>query len=132
MGGTVKPRSYPRLVVSPDLKPSDSPIDSIGGRTYLARFHEASALVPVAVAGLVYFSSSAVSDAIIRFCSVPTRFGKELPSMRVVSVLSASLTEYVPKWVIIPCNTALFSSAVPWSAVFAANLGRSERIIVSE
>ncbi len=34
---------------------------------YLARFHTALAVDPIVVAGLVYFSSSAVSDVIIRF-----------------------------------------------------------------
>lgn len=34
---------------------------------YLARFHTALVVDPVVVAGLLYFSSSAVSDVIIRF-----------------------------------------------------------------
>src|SRR5262249_53403562 len=58
-----------------------------GVRTYFARFQVASALVPVDVAGLVYFSSSAVIDRITRFCSTPARFGNEPPSTFVVTVL---------------------------------------------
>src|SRR2546423_227544 len=43
--------------------------DQMGGycNGYLALFQVASALVPVDVAGLVYFSSSAVSERITRF-----------------------------------------------------------------
>ena len=40
-------------------------------RSYLARFHTASAVAPVVVAGLTYFSSSAVSDLITRFWVPP-------------------------------------------------------------
>jgi hypothetical protein len=65
-------------------------------RNYLARRHTDSAFVPVEVVGFVYPSSSPVSEVMMRFCSPPMRFGYELPSMRVVSVLSASLTVYVP------------------------------------
>src|SRR5438874_7110561 len=45
-------------------------------------------------------------------------------------LLSASLTEYVPKYVIVPSAVALFSSAVPCSGRFTAYLVRSERITV--
>jgi hypothetical protein len=38
----------------------------------------------------------------------------------VVTVLSPSFTEYVPKWKIDPCMTALFSSTVPWPGDVAA------------
>src|SRR6266581_4855395 len=75
---------------------------------YLARLQTTSADVPNAVVGFVYFSSSAVSEAMVRFCSTPTKLGNELPSTRVVRVLSASLMEYVPKWAINPFSTALF------------------------
>src|SRR5712672_1576431 len=45
------------------------------------------------VAGLVHVSSSpAVSEVIVRFCCVPSKFGYVLPSMRIVRVLSGSLT----------------------------------------
>src|ERR1700730_17183306 len=96
---------------------------------YLTRLHVASALVPVDVVGFVYFSSSAVSVEIDRFWSRPMRFGKTLPSTCVITVLSASLTVYVPKLATKPDKTALASSAVPLSAVPAANLGRSERVM---
>src|SRR5205809_3283692 len=106
----------------------------VGGKcgsegAYLTRFHVASADVPVEVVGLVYFSSSAVSVAINRFWSRPIRFGKTLPSTWVMTVLSASLTVYVPKLATKPDSTALISSGVPLSAVPAANLGRSERVM---
>src|SRR5215475_13256410 len=41
-------------------------------RIYFARRHTVWAVVPKAVAGLVYFSSSAVSEVITRLASVPT------------------------------------------------------------
>jgi hypothetical protein len=46
--------SFPRLAIG------------LKGGTYLARFHTASATVPVVEAGLVYFSSSAVSELPLR------------------------------------------------------------------
>jgi hypothetical protein len=55
---------------------------------YLARRHTDSAFVPVEVVGFMYRSSSGVNEVMMRFCSSPMRFGYELPSMRVVRVLS--------------------------------------------
>src|SRR5215831_13906541 len=51
---------------------------------YLTRLQTASAFVPVVVAGFVYFSSSAVREVMMRFCSPPLRFGYELASTRKV------------------------------------------------
>src|SRR6478735_9949089 len=99
-------------------------------RAYLARFHIASATVPVVEAGFVYFSSSAVSEIMIRFWLFPFKLGNEPPSMFVVRVLLASSTDHVPILAIIPCTTDLFSSAVPWFTLLAANLGISEREIM--
>src|SRR5262245_33624991 len=78
-----------RTVSAPDRRSRKA---GEGRRNYLARRHTDSAFVPVEVVGFVYRSSSAVSEVMMRFCSPPMRFGYELPSMRVVSVLSASLT----------------------------------------
>jgi hypothetical protein len=50
----------------------------------------------VEVVGFMYRSSSAVSEVMMRFCSPPMRFGYELPSIRVVRVLSPSSIVYVP------------------------------------
>src|SRR6266853_80840 len=102
---------------------------AVGINTYLTRLHVASAIVPVDVVGFVYLSSSAVSVEIDRFWSRPTRFGKTLPSTCVMTVFSVSSTVYVPKLATKPDKTALVSSAVPLSAVPAANLGRSERVM---
>src|SRR5712691_6657256 len=71
-----------------------------GGRVergaYLARFMTILILSPFN-AVVVYFSSSAVSEVIVRFCSLPTWFGSVLASRRNMMTLSASLTVYVPK-----------------------------------
>src|SRR5437588_13040962 len=42
---------------------------------YFARLQTTSLLVPAVVAGLVYLSSSAVSDVMVRFCVAPLRLG---------------------------------------------------------
>ena len=67
------------------------------------------------------------------FLAVPIQIGKRPPpSMFVVRVLLASSTDHVPILAIIPCTTDLFSSAVPWFTLLAANLGISEREIMNE
>ena len=66
-------------------------------RTYLARFQTNSSVSPDDVLGLVNFSSSAVSEVMIRFCSAPPiMFANVLPSTLGVMTLSTSLIEYVP------------------------------------
>ena len=42
------------------------------------------------------------------------------------------LTSLVPKVAMLPCTTALFSSGVPCTRLFAANFGMSERIMIEE
>ena len=44
---------------------------------YFARFHTTSSTVPIIEAGLVYFSSSAVSNVMIRFWVPPVKFGDD-------------------------------------------------------
>src|SRR5262249_2384915 len=44
------------------------------------------------------------------FCSVPSALGNSAPSNRRVRVLSASLTDHVPKFATNPCASALYSS----------------------
>jgi hypothetical protein len=62
---------------------------------YFAHFHATSLrAAPDDGIGVVHANSSpAVSDVISRFCWVPSQFGNELPSMRMVRVLSPSLIE---------------------------------------
>src|SRR5262249_7956874 len=50
----------------------------VGVPGYFTRFHVASAVVPVDVEGLLYFSSSGGSGTISRFCSAPPRVGKNV------------------------------------------------------
>src|SRR5437764_725127 len=64
---------------------------------YLARLNTASTRAPSVVEGLTYFNSSIVRLVIIRFSSSPSEFGYVLPSTRNMTVLSFSLTEYLPK-----------------------------------
>jgi hypothetical protein len=102
--------------------------------SYLARFQTRLAVpVPMDVPGTVELSSSPemlkLKDD---FRSVPFQFGKVQLSMWMVIVLSVSLTEYVPKKAMLPCTTALFSSGVPASRLLDANLGRSERVMMTE
>lgn len=59
-----------------------------------ARFQTVRRVTPAGVRGLVNFSSSAVSEVIIRFCSAPSAmFANVLALTRTRIVLSASLTE---------------------------------------
>src|SRR5712691_12162585 len=64
---------------------------------YLARLNTASTRAPSVVEGLTYFNSSVVRRVIISLSSSPSEFGYVLPSTRNMTVLSSSLTEYVPK-----------------------------------
>src|SRR5437899_4977014 len=93
-------------------------------RAYLTRFHTISTLPPPDPVGLVHFISSPVR-VISRFCSVPSQLGNVLPTIRKFTVLSASLTEYVPNHAMPPCAAALFSSAVPSLRLLEVNFRRS-------
>src|SRR5437762_12336384 len=48
-----------------------------------------------------------------------------------VSVLSAPFTSYVPKYAMLPCTAALFSSGVPVVRVLEANFGMSTRVMMT-
>src|SRR6186997_175365 len=80
---------------------------------YFERRQTASSTVPVTEAGLVYLSSSAVSELITRFCEFPFKFGNVEASTFVVMVLVGSSTDHVPKLAIVPRTAAKFSSAEP-------------------
>ena len=68
---------------------------------YLARLQTTSAVPPAEAVGTMYFISSPVIVS-GRFCSAPLQFGNVLDSMRKMRVLLSSLTEYVPKWAMLP------------------------------
>src|SRR5215831_7902680 len=98
---------------------------------YFARFHTSIAAgPPTDGAVFVYFSSSPARVKFVRFCSVPFQFGNELYSTR--RTRSDPLTEYVPKYEILPPPIALYSSGVPLVRLFDAYLGRSGRINMRE
>jgi hypothetical protein len=98
---------------------------------YLTRFHtNGVADPPTDGAVFVYFSSSRVTVKFVRFCSVPFQFGKELYSTR--RIRSDPLTEYVPKYEMLPPPIALYSSEVPCVRLFDEYLGRSGRINIKE
>jgi hypothetical protein len=99
-------------------------------RFYFARFHAATALPPPEKAGTVYLSSSPTNSK-LRFCSVPLKFGYVLSSKWKMILLSAGLTVYRPKCEMVPCTTALFSSAVPFVRLLDANFGTSFRLSIS-
>src|SRR5215212_6912598 len=104
----------------------------VSGRDrHFARFHTTSSTVPIIEVGLVYLSSSAVSELTMRFCVPPARLGKDAPSMFVVIVFVASSTDQVPKFAVMPCSAALFSSAVLWFRLLEANFGTSDRKIIN-
>src|SRR5215472_119120 len=96
---------------------------------HLARRQIASSIVPVAEAPLTYLSSSAVSALITRFCVFPFKFGNEPASTWVVIILVTSSTDQVPILAIMPVNTALFSSGVPWSTLLILKFAMSERAV---
>src|SRR5262249_46272137 len=89
---------------------------------YLARFQPTSAVPPIDAGSTVHFMSSPVKEMTDRFCSVPVQLGHVLPST--LRVITLSATEYVPKWAMLPCTIALFSSGVPVLRLPDANLGR--------
>src|SRR2546429_633000 len=93
---------------------------------YLARFQTTVAVLPPDAVGTVYASSSPVTVK-ARFCSVPSQLGNVAVSILKVKVLSAALTDMVPKWVRLPPTIALFSSAVAVVRLLEATLGRSAR-----
>jgi hypothetical protein len=64
---------------------------------YLARLNTYWISPPVNGTGLLYFSSSAVTETIVRLWPLARWFGNELASTFRVKLLSASLTVYVPK-----------------------------------
>src|SRR5262245_22713979 len=98
---------------------------------YFARFHTSTAGgPPTDGAVFVYFSSSPATVKFVRFCSVPFQFGNELYSTR--RTRSDPLTEYVPKYEMVPPMIALYSSGVPLVRLFDAYLGRSGRINMRE
>src|SRR4029450_3907035 len=97
---------------------------------YLARFQTTDAVPPPDAAGTVSFSSSPVTVN-GRFCSVPSELGNVEVSILKVMVLSAALTDTVPKWVMLPWTIALFSSGVAVVRLLEATLGRSARAIAS-
>jgi len=94
---------------------------------YFARFHTATAVPPPEKLGTVYLSSSPANSK-LRFCSVPLKFGYVLSSMWNMILLSVGLTVYRPKCEMVPCTTALFSSAVPFVRLLEANFGTSLRL----
>src|SRR5438067_8967016 len=48
-----------------------------------------------------------------------------------MSVLSAAITSYVPKYAMLPCTEALFSSGVPVVRLLEANFGMSTRVMMT-
>src|SRR5437588_8921166 len=95
-------------------------------RAYLARFQTTVAIPPPDAAGTVYVSASPVTVK-GRFCSVPSQLGNREVAILKVMVLSAALTDTVPKWAPLPWTMALFSSGVAVVRLFEATLGRSAR-----
>jgi hypothetical protein len=64
----------------------------------------------------------------MRFWSLPVQLGQVLPST--FKVMSLSVTVYVPNKAMLPCTTALLSSAVPSLRLSEANFGSSARILM--
>src|SRR2546427_5312645 len=93
---------------------------------YFARFQTTVAVPPPDAAAAVYRSWSPLMVN-GRFCSVPLQLGNVAVSILKVKVLSAALTDKVPKWVRLPPTVALFSSAVAVVRLLEATLGRSAR-----
>ena len=62
--------------------------------SYCARFHTTSSTEPICEAGLVYFSSFAESELMIRFWVPPFKFVDDAASMLVVRVFVCSQSLY--------------------------------------
>src|SRR6266480_487053 len=95
-------------------------------RAYFARFQTTVAVPPPDAAAAVYRSWSPLMVN-GRFCSVLLQLGNVAVSILKVKVLSAALTDKVPKWARLPPTIALFSFAVAVVRLFEATLGRSAR-----
>src|SRR6267143_4661761 len=93
---------------------------------YFARFQTTVAVPPPDAPAAVYRSWSPLMVN-GRFCSVPLQLGNVAASILKVKVLSAALTDKVPKWARLPATIALFSSAVAVVRLLEATLGRSVR-----
>ena len=91
----------------------------------LARLHTLSDRTPAAVRGFESFSSSAVTLETMRLVSTPAPFGNMPPALRTVIVLLASSIVQVPKFAVVPCTAAVFSSGVPLRRLLTLNLGTS-------
>src|SRR5207302_10864392 len=98
----------------------------VRGGAYLVRFQTTVAVPPPDAAGTVYCSSSPVTVN-TRFCSVPSQLGNVAVSILKVKVLSAALTDKLPKRVRLPPTIALFSSAVAVVRLLVATLRRAAR-----
>src|SRR5262249_11576602 len=94
------------------------------GTFYFARLNTISARPPEPGDGLTILSSSP-ANAMIRRWSLPSSFGKRLPSMLVTRVLVASSNDQVPNAATVPATAALFSSDVPSNLDAPLNLGRA-------
>jgi hypothetical protein len=86
-------------VVRPALDRADTvrEIDSNAGGNHCARFQTNSIWPPLTEVGLWYFISLALIEVIMRFCSIPSWLGNVVAPIFKFTVLSASLTVYVPK-----------------------------------
>src|SRR5215470_7817459 len=98
------------------------------GDDYLARRHTAWSVAEAGL-GVVSFNSSPERLTAL-FTSAPSTFGKRAPSMWVVSVLSASLTNQVPKLATSPIAAALYSSAGSAGRSPELNLGRPRAAVI--
>src|SRR4030095_7039868 len=101
-------------------------VSECSGCGYWPRFQTPVALPPPDAAAAVYRSWSPLMVN-GRFCSVPLQLGNVAVSILKVNVLSAALTDKVPKWARVPPTIALFSSAVAVVRLLEATLGRSAR-----
>ena len=95
------------------------------GVAYLARLHTLSDRMPAAVRGFESLSSSPVTLEMMRLDSTPAPFGNMPPALRTVIVLLVSSIVHVPKFAVVPCTAAVFSSGVPLRRLLSLNLGTS-------
>src|SRR5215475_2573455 len=125
-GGRHQSGNKSDLCVPSRTCPNDATAQS--ARDCLARRHTAWSVAEAGL-GVVSFNSSPERLTVL-FTSAPSTFGKRAPSMWVVIVLSASLTNQVPKLATSPIAAALYSSAASAGRLPELNLGRPRAAVI--
>ena len=94
----------------------------------MSRFQTVVAVPPPDAAGTVHWRTTPVMVNGYR-CMRPFQLGNVEVSIARTRTYSATLTDNVPKWAMLPATIARFSSGVPVTRLSEANMGRSARVV---